>query len=207
MVSLFLDTVSSKPMLALDSPTGRTSFVAPGRRGSGALLGFLEKTLHQQGLRPDQIKTVIFNRGPGSFTGIKLGVVIARTLGLDPQVQVFAFTSFDLMALASGGKMEASLVIDAYQGDVFHGTYFLGELTYSLRPASEIQDNAPVYYYGRETEALPGWRVISRFEPSLLFQLEQEGLIREDLRPLYLKKSAAEVNRECRKSLGGHECP
>jgi tRNA A37 threonylcarbamoyladenosine modification protein TsaB len=183
-------------MLVVATSSWKESFTAEGRRGSGALLGFLRDTFKAHSLLPSDIQTVIFNRGPGSFTGIKLGVVMAHTLGLDPQVQILSFTTFDRMYLVSGLQQKAVFAIDAYQGDFFCGFFESGQLIFSLRSKAEVQEYDPVFYYGREREAVKGWTQIKEFLPEQFYLLEDHQLLRAETDPLYLKKSTAEIKRD-----------
>lgn len=55
---------------------------------SQGLLPLIERLLFQEGLKPQEITQISVNPGPGSFTGIRVGVAIANTLGLMLQVSV-----------------------------------------------------------------------------------------------------------------------
>ncbi|MCX6797460.1 MAG: hypothetical protein NTX98_03225 [Candidatus Doudnabacteria bacterium] len=44
-------------------------------------LGFLDKFLKEKKIKHDEIKKIIVNKGPGSYTGVRVGVTIAQALG------------------------------------------------------------------------------------------------------------------------------
>jgi tRNA threonylcarbamoyladenosine biosynthesis protein TsaB len=50
-------------------------------RKAQVVLPMLEKLLHEQNLRLQDISAIEVNTGPGSFTGIRVGLSIANMLG------------------------------------------------------------------------------------------------------------------------------
>jgi tRNA threonylcarbamoyladenosine biosynthesis protein TsaB len=48
---------------------------------SHEVLGFLEKFLRLAKVKPGEIKKIIVNKGPGSYTGTRIGVTHALALG------------------------------------------------------------------------------------------------------------------------------
>lgn len=49
--------------------------------GSQALLPAIVKTLKKHKLKPKDLSAVEVNQGPGSYTGLRVGVSVANTLG------------------------------------------------------------------------------------------------------------------------------
>src|SRR3989344_1392543 len=66
--------------------------------GSQVLLPLIEKLLKSQKLEFKDLKGIGVETGPGSFTGIRVGVSVANALG------------FSLGVLVNGKKMESDLV-------------------------------------------------------------------------------------------------
>jgi tRNA threonylcarbamoyl adenosine modification protein YeaZ len=71
------------------------------RQGSGELLPMLEQLLEETGLSPNAIQKIVVNRGPGSFTGIRLGMATAEALSLGLGIPWESVTSFEIAAYAS----------------------------------------------------------------------------------------------------------
>ncbi len=61
--------------------------------------------------------------GPGSFTGTRIGVVTARTLGQALAIPVIGVTSLAALAEASGAEQSVAVSIDARRGDRFAALY------------------------------------------------------------------------------------
>ena len=70
------------------------SEIAP-MRASGAVFRLLENCL--QGINKEGVDIWVADVGPGSFTGVKVGVTIVKTLGFALEKQVGGITSFDLI--------------------------------------------------------------------------------------------------------------
>ncbi|MGL4426812.1 MAG: tRNA (adenosine(37)-N6)-threonylcarbamoyltransferase complex dimerization subunit type 1 TsaB [Alphaproteobacteria bacterium] len=71
------------------------------RQASGALLPMVEELLEESGLSPNALQKIVVNRGPGSFTGIRLGMATAQALSLGLGISWESVTSFEIAAYAS----------------------------------------------------------------------------------------------------------
>lgn len=52
------------------------------------VLPLIEKLLKEHGLKVDEISAITVNPGPGSFTGLRVGITIANTLAFLLQIPV-----------------------------------------------------------------------------------------------------------------------
>jgi len=81
MLTLALDTSSPESSLAVFNDT---SIIASAKHHSHKLqTGFfkvMDDVFHEHNLSPREIKKVIMGIGPGSFTGVRVGVSLAKTL-------------------------------------------------------------------------------------------------------------------------------
>ncbi|MFZ5933137.1 MAG: tRNA (adenosine(37)-N6)-threonylcarbamoyltransferase complex dimerization subunit type 1 TsaB [Patescibacteria group bacterium] len=78
-MKLIIDTSSpEKVVIGLDEKR----FEAPAKEGaSQRLLPFIVETLKKEGKELKDIKEIEVNTGPGSFTGLRVGVSVANALG------------------------------------------------------------------------------------------------------------------------------
>lgn len=61
---------------------GERKFESPAKQGaSQKLLPFIEEVLEKEGKTIKDISEIEVNTGPGSFTGLRVGVSVANTLG------------------------------------------------------------------------------------------------------------------------------
>lgn len=99
---LAIDTGSSSPSVALGGRGLVTSVrVAPPRACSERLLGLVDELLSEAGIRAADLGGVVALRGPGSFTGLRVG--LATALGLHLALHLPAAALSTLEVLAEGG--------------------------------------------------------------------------------------------------------
>ncbi len=83
---------------------------------SRMLLADVDELLGDAGLGASDLTAVVVGTGPGSFTGMRIGLSVARGLGLALGLQVAGVSTLD--ALAAGAE-NVYPVIDARRGEVF----------------------------------------------------------------------------------------
>ena len=81
------------------------------------LLEDVDALLRQASARPADLEALAVGTGPGSFTGTRLGLAVARGLGVALGVRGAGVSTLD--ALRAGAGEEALAVIDARRGEVF----------------------------------------------------------------------------------------
>lgn len=89
------------------------------RRHAENLAPMIERALGKAGVeKPD---AVIVGTGPGAFTGLRAGLVTARTLARAWGAPIFGLSSLEILALAAvdQGANEIVAVIDARRREVF----------------------------------------------------------------------------------------
>ena len=142
-----------RPLLALDTsgPTARVALVSPagvrlgggqrtGERHSAYLLPLCHEILGAAGVALAGLSGIACGRGPGSFTGLRVGLALAKGLALPFDLPLYLVSSLDALALdlaEQAGRAGAGLlvpVIDAGKGEVY--AQLDGELR--LTPAALI---------------------------------------------------------------------
>ena len=73
----------------------------------------------------DAIERVAVTTGPGSFTGIRVGVAAARAIGVARDIEVVGVATFSAFAapLLGRGRADVACVVDARHGNVFIETF------------------------------------------------------------------------------------
>jgi len=110
--------------LAFDTATEAASCalvrdgVVLGERPSRAvrILHDIDEMLAGAGVEPAALDGIIVGTGPGSYTGIRMGLVTARTLAFSLRIPVAGVSTLDALGLGSPG---ARPVLDARRGEVF----------------------------------------------------------------------------------------
>ncbi len=102
------------------------------------LLPMVDEVLTQAGIKLSQCDGLIFGRGPGSFTGVRIGVGVAQGLAFAANIPVFGVSSLQAMAQLAfiQGKIQGKVngkstgviaAIDARMGEVYNGYFMLDE--------------------------------------------------------------------------------
>ncbi len=141
MIVLGLDTSTSSSAAALRLADGRTSEARddppPGEHPGHAtrLLGLSRGLLDGAGVPWSALERIAVGVGPGTFTGLRVGIATARGLAQSLDIELVGVSSLQALAhavLGDGGardrRPEAVLaVIDARRGEVFAAVYVDGE--------------------------------------------------------------------------------
>jgi len=123
---LALDTATEACSVALwrDGMMFARSAVSP-RKHAEQVLPWVDALLTEAGLARSQLDAVAVGRGPGGFTGVRLGVAVAQGiafgLGL-PVVPVSSLAALAMQAEAAPGE-QVLASIDARMGELYLGMF------------------------------------------------------------------------------------
>ncbi len=124
MYTLFIDTHGSKVVLALykdgkildhiedTSPSKHSEITMPN----------LKKILDQNAINVHDIGEIIVVNGPGSFTGVRLGVTIAKTLAYTLDIPIKTITTLEMYAVSANKDGQKLVAIKDVKG-YFAGLY------------------------------------------------------------------------------------
>lgn len=92
------------------------------------ILPMCEQLLHDAGLTLGELDVIAFGRGPGSFTGVRIGIGVAQGLAFGAGKKLIAIS--DLAALAQGchrrtGAERVFCAIDARMNEVYFAAFAL----------------------------------------------------------------------------------
>ena len=233
MIVLAIDTVSPAGSVAIvDDDTVRAEyFEQSGLTHSTRLLSAVHGVLAGQGLTIDDLGGLALTAGPGSFTGVRVGVATIKGLSVATGLPIVPVGTLEAIARPLRfSSADVCCVTDARKGQVFTATYRpdgRGALAEVDPPASLTPEQAtarltaPVLFVGSgialfekrlATGALPG----SLFADSGLWysRASTVGLIAAGrlargetvdaagLDAIYVRPSEAEVHRGARRARG-----
>jgi tRNA threonylcarbamoyladenosine biosynthesis protein TsaB len=74
---------------------------------------------------PAQLSKIVVAEGPGSYTGVRIGVTIAKTMAWSLKIPLVGISSLEIIAAGAGRYFDGyiSPVIDARRGQVYTGLY------------------------------------------------------------------------------------
>ncbi|WP_342526297.1 tRNA (adenosine(37)-N6)-threonylcarbamoyltransferase complex dimerization subunit type 1 TsaB [Chryseomicrobium sp. FSL W7-1435] len=183
---------------------------------SVAAMPAIDLIMKEAGITPDQLDAIAVAKGPGSYTGIRIGMTLAKTLAWSLSIPVYPVSS--LAVLAAPGKWFEGVtvsVMDARRNHLFVGVYekqmvlleahiHFDELLTFLREKKQ-----PVLWCGQDVatfrEQILAAELVSHFagvgellprasELIALAQNSEPALEIHALTPDYLRLTEAEVN-------------
>jgi len=84
----------------------------------------IEQLMKECGIKPKELDRIVVAMGPGSYTGVRIGVTIAKTLAWSLQIPLVGVSSLEVLA-ANGRHFNGSIspIFDARRGQVYTGLY------------------------------------------------------------------------------------
>lgn len=122
MISLFIDTSSEDVSIALVKDQKLLSVIHNNinREHSIYTTKYIDDILKQNELSPQTVDEIIVVNGPGSFTGIRIGVTIAKTFAYLQNIRIVTITSLLARVVGHSSKYLLSTI------DAKHGNYYIG---------------------------------------------------------------------------------
>ncbi|WP_166827049.1 tRNA (adenosine(37)-N6)-threonylcarbamoyltransferase complex dimerization subunit type 1 TsaB [Thalassoroseus pseudoceratinae] len=115
-----------------------------GRRHAQTLLAEIDGLLRDNELAATDIHTIAVSAGPGSFTGLRVGIVCAKTFAFATGCHLSAVNTFQAVAENSPEDVaELFVIADAQRQDVFVGHFrrtegsFVSQGDIEIQPAAE----------------------------------------------------------------------
>lgn len=92
------------------------------------LLPFIDQLLHQAGLATDQLDFIACSQGPGSFTGLRIGLGIAQGLAFGAGIPMIGVSSLAALAKAAANEIASPVdsvltLLDARMGEIYWAIY------------------------------------------------------------------------------------
>lgn len=124
MITLFIDTCTSVLTIALikDNTLLYNSSLSSNEHSKYAMIE-IEKALNIANITSKEVNKIVVTNGPGSFTGIRIGVTIAKTFAWCEKINVCALSTLKAFAISSNYDGYCVPLIDARRNYVFSGIY------------------------------------------------------------------------------------
>lgn len=118
ILSIYLETEKSSRGLVLDE----------GLRHAERLLPEISEMLNRSGITPSELHLVAVSAGPGSFTGLRIGMAAAKGLSAGSGAAIVSVPTLDALAYGKEpGSRPVMALLDARKGRFYCGFYSLGE--------------------------------------------------------------------------------
>jgi tRNA threonylcarbamoyladenosine biosynthesis protein TsaB len=200
-----------------------------GLKHAAGIVPIIDRLCTAQGWKPRDVEEVYVSAGPGSFTGLRVGVTIAKTLAFATGARVVAVPSVEVLARnAPIGWQNVIIVLDAKRDQIFTASFENHGGTPVLREPAQLGSLAemlrrtprPVHLLGEgipyhEKFIPPGdtgihvtdpsmWQARAAVVAELGNRLARAGQFADPVRlaPIYIRKPEAEEKFEERRQGG-----
>ena len=216
MIVLGFDTATRSTAVALRLADGSTLQArddpAPGDRTGHAtrLLGIADELLAGAGIGWSALERIAVGRGPGTFTGLRVGVATARGLAQSLGIELVGVSSLRALAEprlhSAQGSPRVLAVLDARRGEAFVAAY---ERT-GPDGGSTAELVAPVALVPEQLRDVvgqgDGWEAIGDGAVHFRGELESSGMsVPPDASPLHLLSAEAICELGARAPAGAQE--
>ncbi len=125
MISILLDTSYHNLVISVFEGRNRIYHLEEscGRDLSTKILPLIKDVLERVNVRITEVKKIYIVNGPGSFTGVRIGVTVAKTLAWALGIKIVSISELELLATINTDKKYVATMMDARRDYVYAGLY------------------------------------------------------------------------------------
>jgi tRNA threonylcarbamoyladenosine biosynthesis protein TsaB len=105
--------------VVIDDRPAAQRFAAMERGHAEALLPMVETVLRDSALTPALLDLLVVTVGPGSFTGLRIGLAAARGLALARKLPAMGIASFDAVKVDDGAPRPLFIALESKRAELF----------------------------------------------------------------------------------------
>jgi tRNA threonylcarbamoyladenosine biosynthesis protein TsaB len=192
-----------------------------GLRHAAEMLSLIDRLCRQNGLKPGDIRQIFVSSGPGSFTGLRIGITCAKTLAFALKIPVVAAPTLRILVEnAPAEAQHVAIVLDAKRGQIFTARFERVDGTWHPREPEHLDTLTavisraprPLYLLGEgiplHADAIPAedsvivaephtWRARAAAVATVGNAMAQAGQFTEPMQlvPIYIRRPEAEEKR------------
>ncbi len=163
------------------------------RMHSRLLYPMLNDVMNEAGIRPNQLDAVVFGKGPGSFTGLRIAASTAQGIGFACEIPLIGVSTLQAMAQQAFIEHKQTNILalmDARMNELYLGQYALNETTQLMTAqvndlicATDVQIGTLKLCDGQYSACGHGLKLWDKFDSSLqslITQQEPEQILKAD---------------------------
>jgi len=200
MISLLIDTCTNNVVIGLlngnEIIDQKIDF--NDKNLSTNFVPMVDELLKKNNIKPTDVNKIFVSIGPGSFTGIRVGVTFAKVMAWSLNIEIIPFSSLELIASSSSEQIIVPL-IDARRGYVFGGIYDQNLnvlLPDQYIPLENLVNQAKIYsnsvFVSLDSFEIPTVMPSVDIRKLVAKHSNDTGVNPHALNPNYLKKTEAE---------------
>lgn len=208
MKNLILDCSCGMNIYIVDGEKVFSKIDCTQNKHTDELLNVVDELLKDAKLKINEIENICVCVGPGSFTGLRVAISVAKGLAIGIKAKVFVLTNFDIFRKLNDNSC---LILDGFSNFVYARIKKLGndfDDCYDIENLVEKikNENLEVFVTTEKTQnMLKKYEIPSIFaQNQIIFAFNEKISKNESIEinkifPVYLRASQAEIEREKRK--------
>lgn len=204
MISLFLDTCNHGIIIGIlkdNNLLDSIKFINDNNL-SEKLLPSIKKLLDCNNIDKKELTKIYISIGPGSFTGIRIGVTVAKTIAWSLKIKIVPISSLEVIASTSNHSYICP-IIDARRGFVYSGLYdsnlnsIIEDKYIELNQLQTLLSDYDVEYVSYDN-------LVNSIDPNPNIEkivnkhINDEDINPHCVNPIYLKRTEAEEKNDIR---------
>lgn len=201
MKTLVIDTCTNRIIVALADNSTIFSFCNEiiENQMSNVIMEKVKKCFDEANMKPTDIDRILVAVGPGSYTGIRIGVTIAKTYAWTLKKEIVPISSLEVMVSGYDDNKLLVPYIDARRNACF-GAIYNNKLDIILKEQYITMDDLKARIQDKDYIFVSDNNLIESSSPKIDIiklinkHLNDKSVNPHSLNPVYLKKTEAEEN-------------
>lgn len=209
MITLFIDTCHHNLIVGIYKDKEELILIKEDNDNhlSERLLPLIDRAFSQADLDINATNNIIVANGPGSFTGVRIGVTVAKTLAYSIGCKIYTVSELKVMATHKLDTKYVVPLIDARRDAVYGAMYSselepfindiylpLDDLITRIKEFTNLDDVTFVSY--EQFDSIDTIIPNINLDSIILENLDNDGMLCHLVNPNYLKKTEAEEKLE-----------
>ena len=161
---------------------------------ANSIMPLIRESFNEVGFKVKDIDKIFVTVGPGSFTGVRVGITVAKTISWSLNIPVYPISTLEYLACIDTKFNNIISIIDARRKNVFAGYYdsnlnkIKNEELVSIDSIKKYENTIFVSYDGVYDSVVIDTNIIKLINK----HLNDKSVNPHELVPNYLKKTEAE---------------
>ena len=130
---LAIDTCTEIASVTLMTSESRVSRVLSGiQKSSGHILKLCDEVFQETGTLIKDFDSIIFTKGPGAFTGVRMCVGVVQGLSMSCNIPTIGFSTLELLGFRASQILSSekiAVALDARMGEIYCAIYKQGKIS------------------------------------------------------------------------------
>ena len=201
MKTLILSTCTNRIIVAVADDSTVFSFCNEiiENQMSNVIMSKIEECFDKACMMPKDIDKILVAVGPGSYTGIRIGVTIAKTMAWTLNKKIVPISSLELLISGYSGDKLLVPYVDARRNALFTGVYN-SNLNVILEDRYITLSKLNEFLIDKDYIFVSDDKLVESFAPKIDFlkivnkYKNDDGINPHSVNPIYLKQTEAEEN-------------